>query len=75
MGEGDHDAAGEVFADLDGDLVRAGIGGDVESVDADGFADRFEHVRAGPAREADDSRGELYGFHVVDLGDVFVKED
>ena len=73
--EGDQDAAGEVLADLDGDLVGTGARGDVEAVDADAFADRFQDVGAGAARDAHEGVGELDRFGMADVGDIFVKQN
>lgn len=60
---------------MDGDLVGSRLGGDIQAVDADAFADRFEHIGAGASGETDEGAGELDGFGMADLADLFVKED
>ena len=62
LGKGDHDALGQVFADLNGEAAAVvSRGGDVEAVDADRFSDRFEDIGAGAAGEGNDRIGKLEG--------------
>ena len=75
LDEGDEDAAGDVFADFDGDFAGIFIGRDREAVDADAFPDGVKDVGGGRAREGDDGVGKLDRLAGGEFRDIFVEED